>query len=75
MSNVNIKIKLIAKTKVEADLIKMIIHIYNVTGSNYLKKYMKDGLEKAFHRLLCDKDIFTIKVIKVFEEGEKSGGN
>lgn len=75
MGNVQIKIKVIAKTEVEANLIKMIVHVYNVTGSNYLRKYIKDGLEKAFHRLLCDKDIFGIQVVEVFEEGEKIGGN
>lgn len=70
MSNLDIKIKVEAKSEVEAETIKMLIHVYNVTGSNYLRRYIKQGLEKAFHRLLCDKDIFNIEVIKVYEVGE-----
>ena len=72
MDHLEIKVKVEAKTEKEAQLMKMLIHIYNVTGSMYLRRYIKEGLEKAFHRLLCEKDIFTIEVIKVYE-GEKDG--
>ena len=65
------RLKVKVDTQREADLLKLIVHIYNITGSPYIRGYIKLELERAFKRLFCEKDLFTLGY--EIKEGEEDG--